>query len=151
MKVILLENLKGLGQIGDVKSVADGYGRNFLLPQNKAKLVTSGSVKEIDALKKKLATMIEAEKNQAEEAAKKFKDTVLEFYKKATKTGKTYSSVTKEEIAEKLSGVVGFKVEAYSVDLGKLGEHIKQLGEHPIEVSLAPDVKMSVKIKVNAE
>ena len=151
MKIILLENMKGLGQIGDVKNVADGYGRNFLLPRNMAKLATPGNMKEVDSLKKKLAMMIETDKKKAIEAVKKFKDTVLEFTKKATKAGKLYSSVTKEEIAEKLSKVVGFRVEAEGVDLKKQGEHIKQTGEHLIEVELAPEIKMLVKVIVKAE
>ena len=61
MKIILLENIKGFGQIGDIKNVPDGYGRNFLLPRKMAKAATEGSMKEVDSLKAKRVIMVEAE------------------------------------------------------------------------------------------
>jgi large subunit ribosomal protein L9 len=151
MKIVLLENIKRLGQIGDVKDVADGYGRNFLLPRNIAKLATLVAVNEIAALKRKLALVIEADTKKAHEAVKKFKDTVLEFTKKATKAGKIYASVTKEEIASELSKVVGFKVEPENIDLKENVEHIKQIGDHSIEATLTPDIKMPIKVIIKSE
>ncbi|MDP3763500.1 MAG: 50S ribosomal protein L9, partial [bacterium] len=65
MKVILLHNIKGFGQIGDVKNVSDGYARNFLLPRKMVKAATESSLKEVDNLKKKLSAMQEVEKETA--------------------------------------------------------------------------------------
>ncbi|MEK7076454.1 MAG: 50S ribosomal protein L9, partial [Patescibacteria group bacterium] len=91
MKVILLENIKGFGQIGDVKNVSDGYGKNFLLPRKIAKAANKNSMKEVELLKAKRVIIIESEKKNALEAVEKLKDVVIEFTKKATKTGKLFA------------------------------------------------------------
>src|SRR3989344_5167789 len=140
MKVIILQNIKGIGQIGDVKSVSDGYARNFLFPKKLAKLATDTALKEVDSLKKKREAIQGLEKENANKLAEQLKDVVLEFTRKATKTGKLFSSVTKENIAETLSKQVGFKIEPDSVNLDEHEDHIKQLGEHLVKVKLAPDV-----------
>jgi len=151
MKVIILQNIKGIGQIGDVKSVSDGYARNFLFPKKLAKLATDTALKEVDSLKKKREAIQGLEKENANKLAEQLKDVVLEFTRKATKTGKLFSSVTKENIAETLSKQVGFKIEPDSVNLDEHEDHIKQLGEHLVKVKLAPDVMAEVKVKVSAE
>ena len=151
MKVIILQNIKGIGQIGDVKSVSDGYARNFLFPKKLAKLATDTALKEVDSLKKKQEAIQGLEKENTNKLAEQLKDVVLEFTRKATKTGKLFSSVTKENIAETLSKQVGFKIEPDSVNLDEHEDHIKQLGEHLVKVKLAPDVMAEVKVKVSAE
>ncbi|OGN03227.1 MAG: 50S ribosomal protein L9 [Candidatus Yanofskybacteria bacterium RIFCSPHIGHO2_01_FULL_42_12] len=160
MKIIILQNIKGLGQIGDIKNVSDGYARNFLLPRKMAKLATEASIKEVDALKKKLEVAQKLEKENASKVAEQLKDVVLEFTRKATKTGKIYSAVTKEDIAEILTKQLsaeggpafGWKIEPNSVNLeGHDGGHIKQLGEHLVKIELAPDVVAEVKVKISQE
>lgn len=151
MRVIILQNIKGLGQMGDVRNVADGYARNFLLPRKIAKLATDAALKEVDSLKKKLETSQKLEIENIVKLAGQLKDVVLEFTRKATKTGKLYSAVTKEDIAEMLSKQSGYKVEPNSVNLDEHGGHIKQLGEHLVKVELAPDVIAEAKVKVSAE
>ena len=100
MKVILLQNIKGVGGIGDIKNVADGYGRNFLLANKLAKIATDGTMKEAEFLKKKGEAEDKIVVEKAKEVADKAKDIVLEFTKKASKTGKLFASLTKEEVAE---------------------------------------------------
>ncbi len=151
MKIILLQNIKGYGQIGDVKNSSDGYARNYLLPRKLAKLATPGALNEVSSLKKKLESSLKMEKEKALEAVEKVKDVVLEFAKKASKTGKLFASVTKEEIARELSKALNAKVEADMINLGKHGEHIKQTGEHMVEVELAPEVKVQVRVVVRGE
>ncbi|KKT82436.1 MAG: 50S ribosomal protein L9 [Candidatus Yanofskybacteria bacterium RIFCSPHIGHO2_02_FULL_44_12b] len=151
MKIILLQNIKGYGQIGDVKNVSDGYGKNYLLPRKMAKLATDGALNEVSALKKKLEATLKMEKEKALEAVGRVRDLVLEFTKKASKAGKLYSSLTKEEVAQELSKAVGAKVEADSVDFKEHGEHIKKLGEHMIEVELAPEIKAEFKVSIKSE
>lgn len=151
MRVIVLQNIKGFGQIGDVKKVADGYARNFLFPRKMAKLATDAALKEVDSLKKKLANMEKREKENAVNLAKELKDIVLEFIKKATKTGKLYSAVTKEDIADMLKTKIDLRIEPESINLDDHNGHIKQLGEHMVKVKLAPDVVVEVKVKVSAE
>ena len=152
MKVIIIQNIKGLGQMGDIKNVADGYARNFLFPRKMAKLATNAALKEVDSLKKKLETTQKLEGENAARLAKQLKDVVLEFTRKATKTGKIYSAVTKEDIAEMLTKQSGLKIEPNSVNLdGHDGGHIKQLGEHVVKIELAPDVTAEVKVKISQE
>jgi len=152
MKVIILQNIKGIGQIGDVKSVSDGYARNFLFPKKLAKLATDTALKEVDSLKKKQEAIQGLEKENTNKLAEQLKDVVLEFTRKATKTGKIYSAVTKEDIAEILTKKSGLTVEPNSINLeGHEGDHIKQLGEHIVKVELAPDVTAEVKVKVSQE
>ena len=151
MKVILLENIKNFGQIGDVKNVADGYARNFLFPRRTAKLATDAALKEVDALKKKRETAKKIDRENIIKTTEQLKDVVLEFTKKATKTGKIYSAVTKEDIAETLTKQSGFKIEPNSINLDEHGGHIKQLGEHLVKVELSPDAVAEIKIKVSQE
>lgn len=152
MRIILLQNIKNFGQMGDVKNVSDGYARNFLFPRKIAKLATDAAMREVDSLKKKLEMSQNLEREKAVKLAEQLKDSVLEFTRKATKTGKLYSAVTKEDIAEILTKQSGFKVEPNSVNLeGHEGEHIKQLGEHSVKIQLAPEATAEVKVKISQE
>ena len=159
MKVIFLQNIKGVGKIGEVKNVADGYGRNYLLANRMAKIATETTIQETEALKRKG----EAEEKIASEKAKEFgekaKNIVLEFTKKASKTGKLFASLTKEEVAQELSKAIGGKIDSGNIDFKEHGEHIKQSGEHMIEVELAPaspnrgepGIKVELKVVVKSE
>lgn len=148
MKVILLQNIKGLGQIGDVKNVSDGYGRNFLLPKKFAKPATEASLKEVDELKRKLAAMQEIEKRNIEEAAEKFKDMALEIIRKASPTGTLYDGVDKIDIADKIREATNINL---AEEMIKLDEKIKKVGEYMVEVNFTPDIKTQIKLTVKAE
>ncbi len=151
MKVIFLQNIKGIGKIGDIKNVADGYGRNYLLAKKLAKLASEGVEKEVASLKKKGEAEEKIANEKAKEFAEKAKNVVLEFTKKASKTGKLFASLSKEEVAEELSKAIGGKISSDSIDFKEHGEHIKQSGEHMIEVELASDVKVELKVVVKGE
>ena len=156
MKVILQQNIKGVGKIGDIKNVSDGYGRNYLLANKLAKLASEAAEKEIVSLKKKGEAEEKIANEKAKEFANKAKDIVLEFSKKASKAGKLFASLTKEEVAEELSKAIGGKVEPKSIDFNPStssgqeihGEHIKQTGEHVIEVELVSGIKVELKVIV---
>ena len=148
MKVILLQNIKGVGKAGDVKNVADGYGRNYLLANKLAKIATETTIRETEGLKKRNEAEMKVAHEKAREIAEKTKDLVLEFTKKASKTGKLFASLTKEEIAQELSKAIGAKVEPDMIDFKEHGEHIKQQGEHMVEVELAPEIKIEFKVIV---
>ena len=150
MKVILLQNIKGFGRTGDIKNVSDGYARNFLLPKNMAKSATEGALKEAETLKKKLEATSKIEREKAAEFSQKLNSASIEFIKKASKTGKLFSSVTKEDIAEELSKLAGGKIEEGLSNLGNAGEHIKQIGEYLAEAELTEGVKTPFKIHVKA-
>jgi len=137
--------------MGDIKDVSDGYGRNYLLANKLAKLATEGTIKESEALKKKADTEMRVAHEKAKEIAEKAKDIVLEFTKKSSKSGTLFASLTKEEIATQLSKSIGGKVDPDSINLKEHGEHIKQEGEHMIEVELAPEIKIELKVVIKAE
>lgn len=151
MKVILLQNIKGVGQIGDVKNVADGYGRNYLLVNKLAKVANDGAMKEVEFLKKKAEAEEKIAVEKAKEVAEKAKDIVLEFSKKSSTTGKLFASLTKEEVAGELSKVIGRKVDPDSIDFKEHGKHLKQEGEHMVEVELVPEIKTQIKVIIKSE
>ena len=156
MKVILLENIKGFGQIGDIKNVSDGYGRNFLLPRGKVKLATESSLKEVEGLKKKLSAMREVEKEDATKIADQLKDLVVEISRKATKTGKLFAGIDKDDLVKEIKKASGVSLKE---DMLGHKEPIKHIGEHLVDINLLsaspnrgePDVKIQVKIVVKAE
>ena len=148
MRVILLQNIKGFGQIGDVKNVSDGYGRNFLLPRKMAKAANENSMKEVESLKAKRVIMIEHEKKNALEAVEKLKDLVIGFTRKATKTGKLFAGIDKEDIAKEIKRISGVQLQEEMVGHE---EPIKHIGEHLVDLNLSPEVKTQIKIIVKPE
>ena len=151
MRVILLQNIKGFGRIGDVKNVSDGHARNFLFPKKLAKIANEGALKEATALQEKREIMNLRNKENNEKAVTILAETVVEFKKKASSAGTLFSSVTKEEIAKQTSKITGIDVDTDMIDLGDLGEHIKQIGEHVITVKLGGELKTQVKVLVKSE
>ncbi len=149
MKVIFLQNIKGVGQIGDVKEVSDGYGRNYLIPQKLAKQATSVSLKEAELLKKKLAQTLELEHAQAAEIGKRIKDTVLELTEKASASGTLFAAVGRKEIIQKLKEVSGYEV---GEDTVHIPEHaLKTTGEHAVELRLASELTVPLIIRIRGE
>lgn len=148
MKVILLQNIKGFGQIGDIKNVSDGYGRNFLLPRGVAKLATPSSLKEVEVLKKKLSAMREVEKKNTVKIAEQLKDLTVEIARKATKTGKLFAGIDKDDLVKEIK-----KASGVSLKEEMLGqeEPIKNIGEHLIDIKILPEVSTQIKIVVKAE
>lgn len=148
MKVILLQNIKGFGQIGDVKNVSDGYGRNFLLPRKMAKAANEGSMKEVESLKAKRIIVIESEKKNALEAVEKLKDLVIEFTRKATKTGKLFAGIGKDDLVKEIKKASGVQLQEEM--LGH-EEPIKHIGEHLVDLNLTAEVKAQIKVVVKPE
>ncbi len=148
MKVILLQNIKGFGQIGDVKSVSDGYARNFLLPRKMAKAANENSMKEVESLKAKRIIMIESEKKNALEAVEKLKDLVIEFTRKATKTGKLFAGIGKDALIKEIKKASGVQLQEEMIGHE---EPIKHIGEHLVDINLAPEIKTQIKVLVKTE
>jgi len=148
MKVILLQNIKGFGQIGDIKNVSDGYARNFLLPRKIAKSASDSSLKEVASLNAKRTIMIESEKKNALEAVEKLKDLVIEFTRKATKTGKLFAGINKDDIAKEIKKSSGVQLQEEMIGHE---EPIKHIGEHLVDLNLSPEVKTQIKVVVKPE
>lgn len=144
MKVILAEDVSSLGKIGDVVQVADGYGRNFLIPQGKALPATSQSVKKFDHQKQMLKQKVEKEKREAEKLAKKLGGISCTIPMAAGEGDKLFGAVTTMDIEAAL------KNEGVTVDRKKiiLEEPIKSLGIYTVSVKLHPGITTNLKVWV---
>ncbi len=146
MKVIFLQNIRGMGQIGDIKNVADGYARNFLLPHKFAKLAVQMSVKEMEALKTKRELTLGQEEGRAKEIAGKLQDFTVKLSCKANEQGTLFAAVGAKDIAHRIKQDTGIDVEPDMVAVS--GRHLKTLGEHTATINLARDVSVPVKVIV---
>ena len=143
MQVILLERVANLGDLGDIVNVKDGFGRNFLLPQGKAKRATEANKAEFEARRAEL------EKQQAaEKRAKDIAGFKLEVQQKAGVDGKLFGSVTNFDIAEALTAA-GHKVEKAEIRMPD--GPLKTLGEHSITIVLHHEVTTDINVVVSAE
>lgn len=147
MKVMLLKDVYKLGRAGDVKKVADGYGRNFLIPQGLAVLATVGALKQVDRLRTRAAAQRAALNTEMQSVAAKLADLVLVFSSKAGETGKLYGSVTTQEIAEAINAKTGLEIDKRQIEC----EPIRTLGEHSARVRLTIDLVPHIKVMVYRE
>jgi large subunit ribosomal protein L9 len=148
MQVILLEKVSNLGDLGDVVNVKDGFGRNFLIPQGKAKRATEANKAEFEArraeLEKQQATLIKA----AEKKAKDLEGFKLDVKQKAGIDGKLFGSVTNIDIAEALTAA---KHEVEKSEIRMPDGPIKTTGDHEITIALHHDVTVQIMVSVTAE
>jgi large subunit ribosomal protein L9 len=147
MEVILKEDVVNLGHRGDVVKVADGYGRNFLLPRKLAMQATQANKAVIEQMKSAAARRSATEKVQAEALAAKLEPLVLSFTRKSGENGHLFGSVTSSDIASELE-TQGFEVDRRKI---QLPEPIKALGDHSVAIKLHREVTAHVKVKVLAE
>jgi len=144
MKVILIDEIRGLGTRGDVVNVKDGYARNFLLPKNLAREATPGNLKSIEQERKKWALLAQNEKDRAAKAAESVKGTKVVVQKRVGENGQLFGSVTANEIADALTAK-GLDVDKRRIELG---HPIKSLGIHDVEVRLHRDVSAQIQVEV---
>ena len=146
MKVILADDVRGLGHRGDTVTVKPGYARNFLLPQGVAYEATAANLRRLTEEKKKYDEKMLQGKSVAEEAAKKVDGITVTILKKAGEEGHLYGSVTPAEIADALA--------AKSVEVDRrrieLAEPIRSLGTHTVHVRLHRDVVATLTVDVQA-
>lgn len=147
MKVLLLKDVYKLGRAGDVKRVADGYGRNFLIPQSLAVLATSGAVKQAEDIRSRANEQRAAVNKEMGGVAEKITGLVIGFPTRAGETGKLYGSITTQMIADEISRKTGVTVDRRQIDC----QPIRVLGEHHCIVRLTVDLNPDVKIIVHRE
>lgn len=147
MKVLLLEDVYNLGRAGDVKKVAGGYGRNFLLPQGMAVLATPGAVAQADRIREEANVRREALNSEMSEVAEKLADVQLQFPARAGETGKLYGSITTSMIAQALTEKAGTKITKRKID----SEPLRALGMYEIKVRLTVDLIPTVSAVVYRE
>ena len=147
MDVILTENVKGLGNIGEVVKVKPGYGRNYLVPQGLAVEANEGNLKELEHHKRQLARKAEKLSQEAADVKARIEAVECSFVHKASEEGKLFGSVTSMEIADALAAK-GIEVDRRKI---LLEQPIKNLGEHDIDIRLNAGVNATVKILVTSE
>ncbi|MDI6450061.1 50S ribosomal protein L9 [Anaerobaca lacustris] len=147
MKVLLCEDIRRLGWLGDVVDVTEGYARNYLLPQGLAKVATDGNIRAIAKAKAERAEERLKERKRLEVAAEAVNGAEAVLAAKANEHGVLFGSITDRMIAANLREQ-GFMV---ADDIVRLPEHIKQVGAHSVTLRFADDVTATVNVVVVAE
>lgn len=144
MKLILKEDVVRLGQMGDLVDVADGYARNYLLPQKKATFATTRNVKLFEHEKRVVADQVRKERFSAEETARKIEALAIRIPVKVGEEGKLFGSVTSKDIFEAVAAG-GIEVDKRKILLDK---PIKELGIFEVKIKIRADVTAQVKVEV---
>jgi len=147
MKVLLCEDIDKLGWLGDVVEVAEGYARNYLLPQRLAKPATEAAIRALAEEKAKRAEQRKLEGRRLQAAAESVEGAEAVVAAKANEQGHLFGSVTARQIAANLRSQ-GFEV---ADEIVQLSEHIKQVGTHAVTLKFAHDVTATVNVVVVPE
>jgi large subunit ribosomal protein L9 len=148
MQIILLEKVINLGNLGDIVRVKDGYARNFLIPQRKARRATETAIADFAVRRAELEKLAAEKLAVAQAVGSKLKDLVLEIGQKAGVDGRLFGSVTNHDIADALK-VKGFAIEKASVRMPT--GPLKMVGDHPVAVAVHTDVVADITIRVVGE
>jgi large subunit ribosomal protein L9 len=147
MKVLLTKDVYKLGRAGDIKKVADGYGRNFLIPQGLAMLATAGALKQVDRIRSNAEVRRTELNSELKDLAAHVNGITLVFGAKAGETGKLYGSITTQDVATAIQEKTRFEVKKAQIDM----QPIRTLGEFTAHVRLTMDLVPEVKIIVHRE
>ena len=147
MKVMLVKDVYKLGRAGDVKKVADGYGRNFLIPQGLAVIATAGALKQIEKVRSKAEVRRTEQNSELKGLAAQINGLSLSFSAKAGETGKLYGSITTQDVATAITEKSRYEVKKAQIDM----QPIRTLGEFTAHVRLTIDLVPEVKIVVHRE
>ena len=148
MEVILLEKIANLGELGQVVKVRDGYARNFLIPQGKAKRATDENRKAFEARRAELEQAQASALARAQERAGKLDGLTLQITQKAGPDGRLFGSVTNYDIVEALKKQ-GHEVERALIRMPQ--GPLKQVGDFPIQIALHTDVAVTINVSVLGE
>ncbi|HOT53555.1 MAG TPA: 50S ribosomal protein L9 [Anaerolineaceae bacterium] len=147
MKVLLIKDVYKLGRAGEIKKVADGYGRNYLIPQGLALPATESSVKLAEAIGHKASERRAVLNTELKGLAEILSSLQLEFPVKASETGKLYGSVTSQMVAEQVKELKGIELDRRQIEL----EPIRALGEYEVPVHLTMDLVPMLQVIVRRE
>lgn len=145
MKVILKEDIKGVGKKNEIINASDGYARNFLLPKNKAVEANAENMSKLQAQKDATQYKKDVEKEEAKKVADKMSKITIKIKVKAGENGKIFGGISSKEIAENLENQHSIKVDKKKVELK---EPIKTLGVHTVEIKLYDGVMGKVRVDV---
>ena len=148
MQVILMEKVANLGNLGDVVKVKDGFARNYLIPQGKAKRATPENIKHFEGRRAELEKAQNETLSKAQERAAKLENLKIQISQKAGVDGRLFGSVTNYDIVEALNKQ-GHEIERANIRMPQ--GPLKQVGDYPIEIALHTDVTATVKVSVLGE
>jgi len=148
MKVLLMRDVEKLGKAGVVKLVADGYARNYLIPQGLAVLASPGALKQAETVRKLEAKRQSQLAAEASSVAEQLARVTLKFQARASEAGKLYGSITTRQVVEALERASGLSIDKRKLDLR---EPIRSLGEHTVHVHLATDLDPSFRVLVERD
>jgi len=147
MKVVLLRELEGYGNMGDVINVKDGFARNYLIPKGIALPATESNLRHVNSMISQKLRKLQKEKEKALALAKKLEGFMLEIKHPVGEKGKLYGSVTSSEIAKALSEK-GFEIDRKKIILSK---PIREVGIYTVQIKLHPEVEVQIKVDVQPQ
>ncbi len=148
MKVVLLQDIPTLGLSGEIKNVANGYGRNYLLPNKFAALATDTIVKQTEVKRQEAAIRRQRIEEDQKQLAQRIENVTVEIKAKAGLENQLYGSVTNVDIASALSEVIDTKIDRKKVVLPK---SIRQLGNYDVNIKFSPTISARIKVIVRSE
>jgi large subunit ribosomal protein L9 len=148
MKVVFLADVSHKGKKGEVKEVADGYARNYLLPNKLAVAASSSAIKLADIKSTADKHRHDREAEEVDDLIKKINGKVLKFKAKAGAKARIHGSITAANIADELSSQTGLEVDKKKI---VIGEPLKQIGEHEVVVNFGKDKEAKVKVVIEEE
>lgn len=147
MKVILLEDVSGLGKKGEVVKAKDGYVRNFLFPKNLAIEATKENIKRNEEIQKEQEAQKEKEIEEAKILAEKISNTTLTMKSKASEDGKLFGSITSKDIAIALKDMENIEIDKRKIELA---EPVRNIGNIEVKVKIMAQIYGNLNIKVEA-
>lgn len=147
MKVVLLTNIKGIGRVGDIKDVNDGYARNYLIPRKLGKPATTHSLKESELIRTQKLQASQLAKAEAQQLLTKLSSVTISIPAKASAKGTLFSSISKDELAQRISIVAGARISASSIEAD---DQLKKIGLHTINVRLGEHLVAHIMLEITA-
>jgi large subunit ribosomal protein L9 len=148
MEVLLLKSVEQLGEAGDIKRVADGYARNYLIPRGLATTATSGAIKKAEQLRQAEDHRQAKELSEAQALAQILDGVSVTFQARAGESDRLYGSITNVNIAEALEEKIGQPVDRRKIELE---EPLKELGTHAVTIRLAAGAEAKVTVVIERE
>ena len=148
MKVILLEDMDHLGDMGEIVDVARGYARNYLIPKGLAQEATPEHMARLEEEMQRRRAMAEQRLREAQAQAEKMEGTQLEMSARAGTSGKLFGSVTSKDIGEALEEKTGMAVDRRKIELS---EPLRETGDFDLTVVLHPEVRVTIQVSVTAQ
>jgi len=145
MKVILLENVRKIGSIGEIIDVKRGFARNFLISKKKALFASKENIKEVEKIKQELNKKDQDKKKEAKSIQEKIQNKMFEIKKLSTENKELYGSVKPTEISKLIAEIEKVEINPSNIQPTK---EIKSLGEYKVEINLHSEVQTQITIKV---